>query len=236
MNAARTPMRLHTIVFAALLWPLIAPAADVGECAAPEAMTARLKAEDQHSVVTADVITAERQLFALIVTMSTDRKTGYILKADQPLGDRASQFCIYSRIANVRLFDARRPGLLPAVLLSAPEADAARRCAAFTGAQKIDSGLCVPLNARLRTAEASGERVALQGFITAKGPDGNHKPNGQLLTLSGYVGGSVNTDPDRPERGILGHILSSSLPDGAPVQKATLVYVDYTPQGLAALQ
>lgn len=88
----------------------IACAADIGDCDTPEAMTARLKAEDQHSVASAQMITQDKMLFGMIFTMSGDRKVGYILKADQPLGDRAGKICVYNRMADVRLFDARKPG------------------------------------------------------------------------------------------------------------------------------
>jgi len=211
-------------------------AADIGECATPEAMTAMLKAEDQRSIVSAQIITTEKRLFGLIVTMSSDRKTGYIIKADQPLGDRASQLCVYNRLANIRLFDARKPGVQPAVLLKAPEADGARHCDELVKAGQVPKGLCIPLNTRIRNDEPLGQRVALQGLIVARAADGSYQPDGTLATLSGNIGGSINSDANRPERGILGYLYYASLPDGAAYQNATLVYVQYTPYGLELLK
>ncbi len=220
------------------LFTLATPAfaADIGSCATPEAMTATLKAEDQRSIVSAQIITADRHMFGLIITMSSDRKSGYIIKADQPLGERASQLCVYNRMTNIRLFDARKSGVQPAVLLKAPEADATRHCEEFESAEKAAKGTCFPLNTRIRADEPQGQRVVLQGLVVAKAADGSYKPDGTLATLSGNIGGSINSDPAHPARGILGHLYYASLPDGAAVQNATLVYVEYTPHGLSLLE
>ncbi|GEM_PF-6565211 len=219
------------------LFTLATPAfaADIGFCATPEAMTATLKAEDQRSIVSAQIITADKHLFGLIVTMSADRKTGYIIRADQPLGDRASQLCVYKRMANIRLFDARKPGVDPAVLLKAPEADATKHCDELVRAGEVPKGLCSSLNTSIRDAEPLGQRVALQGFAVAKGGDGLYKPNGTLITVSGNVGGSIRDNNDHPASGILGFVYATSLPDGATYQNATLVYVEYTPYGRSLL-
>lgn len=213
-----------------------ANAADIGECRTPEAMTAALKAEDQHSIASAQLITPDKSLYGLIVTMSGDRKTGYILKADKPLGDRASQICVYNRMADIRLFDARQPGVPPAALLRAPDADALRHCDELAAQGKLKRGGCGALNADLRKIEALGERVVLQGFLTRKDGEGRYVPDGTLATITGRIGGSVNDVPGSPAQGILGAISYSSLPDGATLLNATLVYVDYTPYGLAALK
>jgi len=211
-------------------------AADIGECATPEAMTAKLKTEDQHSIASAQLITEDKQLFGMIFTMSGDRKTGYIIKADQPLGDRAGQLCVYNRMANIRLFDARKPGVQPATLLQAPEADALRRCDELVAAGKVWKGGCISLNTAIRRVEPKGERVVLQAFTVAKAADGTYKPDGTLTTVSGRIGGSVNDFADNPAAGIIGDIMYTSLPDGATVLNATLVYVEYTPYALELLK
>ena len=181
------------------------------------------------------MVTPERQLFGLIVTMSGDRKTGYMLKTDQPLGERAGQICVYNRLANLRLFDARKPGVPPAALLKAPEEDAARHCYELAKFGKVPPGGCTALNAVVQRADSKGERVVLQGLTVAKNGNGAYAPDGTLATLSGNVGGSINDDAAHPEKGILGHIYYSSLPDGATVQNATLVYVEYSPYALTLL-
>src|SRR5258706_15870559 len=105
-----------------------ARAVDIGECGTPEAMTAKFKAEDQHSIASADLVTNDKRLLAMIFTMNPDRSVGYIVQADQPTGERASKICVYNRMASIRLFDARKPGVPVEFLLKAPEAYSLRRC------------------------------------------------------------------------------------------------------------
>lgn len=213
-----------------------AHAADVGECATPEAMTARLKAEDQHSIASAQMITPDKQLFGMIFTMSGDRKVGYILKADQPLGDKAGQICVYERLADIRLYDARSAGIPNAALLKAPDEDAVANCKRLQLAGKFPQGNCSSLNQVLHRVEPLGERVMIQGFTVAKGPSGIYQPTSGVVTVSGNVKGSINDDPVHPSRGIVGGIAYSSLPDGATILNATLAYPRYTEYGLAALK
>ncbi len=228
---------LHHILIALGLMAVLgaAQAADIGECATPEAMTAKLKTEDQRSIASAQLITPDKRLFGMIFTMSSDRKVGYILKADQPLGDRASQICVYNRMADIRLFDARQPGVPRAALLKARDADAHRNCERLQADGRMPAGKCSSLNEILRRVEPFGERVMLQGFTAERRPDGSYAPDGTLTTVSGNVLGSINDDPDHPSRGIVGGIAYSALPDGATVLNATLVYARYTDYGLSRL-
>lgn len=211
-------------------------AVDVGDCAAPEVMTARLKAEGQRSVASAQMITADKRLLGMIFTMSGDQKVGYILKADQPLGDRAGQICAYNRMSDVRLFDARKPRLAVEALLKAPDAGALRRCDELDAQGKVPRASCGAYNVMVRKGAAAGNQIVLQGFGVEKDREGVYRPAASLTTVSGNVSGSINDDPKAPARGIVGDIMYSSLPDGATVINATLVYVRYTEYGLAALK
>jgi hypothetical protein len=213
-----------------------ANAADIGDCDTPEAMTARLKTEGQHSVASAQMIAPDKRLFGMIFTMSDDRKVGYILKADQPLGDRAGQICIYERLADIRLYDARSAGIPNAALLKAPDEDAVANCKRLQLAGKFPQGNCSSLNQVLHRVEPLGERVMIQGDTVAKGPSGIYQPTSGVVTVSGNVNGSINDDPAHPSRGIVGGIAYSSLPDGATILNATLAYPRYTEYGLAALK
>lgn len=222
-------------LFALLISPVASRAADVGDCAAPAAMTARLKAEDQHSIATADMLTDDKRLFGMIFTMSGDRKVGYILKSDQPLGDKAGQFCVYERMADIRLYDARARGIPQAALLRASDDEAVVNCRKQQAAGKFPPGNCSSLNQVLRRVEPLGERVMIQGLLVAKVAAG-YSPSGGLVTVTGNVTGSINDDPAHPSRGIVGGIGYSSLPDGATILNATLTYPRYTEYGLAALK
>ncbi|BBJ23047.1 hypothetical protein [Candidatus Nitrotoga sp. AM1P] len=220
----------------AALFASQAHAVNIGECATPEAMSAKLKAEDQRSVAYADLITQDKQLRGMIFTINTDRSVGYILQADQPMGDRASTICVYNRMANVRLFDARKPGTPPEVLLKAPEADAMRRCDELAREGKFARQGCGSLNTMIRKGESFRDRVMLQGFSVERQSDDSYKAVAALITISGNVNGSVNDFPDNPSAGITSGILYSSLPDGATIINAVLVYARYTEYGLAALK
>jgi len=198
-------------------------------------MTARLKAEDQHSIASAQMITQDKRLFGMIFTMSGDRKVGYILKADQPLGDKAGQICVYNRMADIRLFDARKPGPAPEALLKAPDVDALKRCDLLAAQGKIPRASCGAYNVMVGKGDAYGNRVVLQGFGVEKDAGGTYRPASSLTTVSGNVSGSVNDNPKDPARGIIGDIKYSSLPDGATVINTTLIYVRYTDYGLVAL-
>lgn len=230
-------MRLRHLLFPAILvFASHAYAADIGECATPEAMTAKLKSEDQHSVASAQMITPDKQLFGMIFTMSGDRTVGYILKADQPLGDRAGQICIYNRMADVRLFDARKPGLASDTLLKTPDADALKRCDELAAQGKIPRPSCGAYNVVVRKGAAAGNMIVLQALGVQKDGGGIYRPAASLITVSGNVTGTLHDDPKNPARGIIGDVMYSSLPDGATILNATLVFVTYTDYGLAALK
>jgi hypothetical protein len=223
------------LILAGIMLACAAQAADIGECATPEQMTAKLKGEDQRSIASAQRITADKKMVGMIFTMNPNRSVGYILQADQPMGDRASKICVWTRLANIRLFDARKPGLPAEALLKAPEADALRRCDELAKGGKVSRESCGSFNTMKQKAEAHGERVMIQGFTVEKQADGTYKPNGTLATLSGRLGGSIDDFPDHPGWGIGGVLTYSSLPDGASIINAVVVYPEYTPYGLSLL-
>lgn len=210
-------------------------AADLNDCATPEAMTARLKAEGQRSIASADLIAADKTFVGMIFTTNADRSAGYILQADQPTGKRASKFCVWTRLANLRIFDARKPGVPTEALLKAPESDALRRCDELAKEEKVPRESCGSLNTMNRKSEGHGDRVMIQGFVVAKQSDGSYKPNGTLATVTGRIGGNINDFPDHPGWGIGGGVTYSSLPDGASIITAVFVYPEYTPYGLSLL-
>lgn len=230
-------MNIHQtfLVLAGLAFACAAHAADLNECAAPEAMTARLKAEGQRSIASADRVTLDRNVLGMIFTMNADRSAGYVLQSDQPTGQRATKFCVWTRLASLRLFDARKSGVADAALLKAPEADALRHCDALAKEQKVPRASCGSFNTMKRKGEEHGEHVMLQGFVVEKQADGALKPNGTLATVSGRIGGGINDFPDHPGWGIGGTLTYSSLPDGASFINAVIIYPEYTPYGLSLL-
>lgn len=209
------------------------------DCGTPAQITERLKAEGQRSFAMADKV--ERindlnKLYGMVFTVNADMSVGYILQLDQPTEEPATQFCIYKRLENIRLFDARKPGVNPATLLKTDEAEAHKRCAELIEEGKFNPGTCGSLNATIRAGEPFGERVMFQGFITEKQADGSYRQNGTLATITGNIGGSMKDYPDEPLKGIVSGIFYSSLPDGATIANMTTVYAEYLPYGMELLK
>jgi hypothetical protein len=232
------PFAVLVVTLSLCLFAGSSHAAESGECGTPEEITAKLKAEDQHSFATAD--RAERKndlntLYGIIFTVSSDKATGYILESDKATDQRASRICIRNRLADLRVFDARQPGLKPASLLKAPDSDALRHCDEMVRAGKVNAGTCGPFNSSMQKGEANGERIMFQGFNVERAADGSHKKDGTMTTVTGNLVGSLHDDPNRPLKGVVSAISFSSLPDGATITNAILVYAHYTPYGMALL-
>ena len=229
-------MLLRYVLFA--LIPFIASAAhalDSGECGAPEGMNAKLKAEGQRTVASADRLTEDKAIFGWFFTMNADRSVGYILQSDEPTGTRGSKFCVWTRMANMRLFDARQSGRDAAAHLKASDADALRRCDELARDKKVKRGNCASLNTMLKKSAAFGHNVILQGFVVEKQPDGSYHPTDTLATVAGRIDGKLSDFPDQPGMSIGGVLLYSSLPDGASIMNAAIIYPEYTPHGLSLL-
>lgn len=219
--------------------PSLSYAIDNGECGTPEEMTAKFKAESQRSFASGERVERENgsnTLYGIIFTINADRSVGYVLEADKPTGERASKICVRNRLADIRLFDARKPGLKPGSLLKATDTEGARHCDELVKSGKFSVGTCIPFNKRIRKGETLGDRIVMQGFNVVNQDNGTYKKAGTLTTLTGNVTGSLNDDNKDPLKGIIGSLLFTSLPDGATVVNMLMVYVDYTPYGLTLLE
>lgn len=215
-------------------------AADIGECGTPEAMTEKLKAEGQRSFASADRVQRENNINALnamFFTMNDDRSVGYIVESDKDSSTRANKICIYQRLSEIRLFDARKPGVPPASLLKATDAEADKNCQELINAGKLETGTCGGLNKTLRVSEKKRERVMFQGFNVEKQPDGSYRKNGALTTVTATLSSSFPVTEKRPVfMDLLSGIFVSSLPHGATSISVILVFSEYTSYGLTLLQ
>lgn len=213
-------------------------ALDNGECGTPEQMTAKFKAEGQRSFASAE--RSEREngstvLYGMIFTVNADRSVGYIVQSDKPTGERASKICVRNRLADLRFFDARKPGLKPASLLKASDADALRKCDELIKSGKLNAGTCIAFNASMAKGEANGERIMMQGFNVEKQADGSYKKVGTMTTVTGNVNGSIYDDDKDPLKHIVSGIFFTALPEGATIINMTTIYAEYTPYGLSLL-
>ena len=214
-------------------------AADIGECGTPEAMTAKMRAEGQRSIASAQRVQQDNGAEGykgVIFTSNADQSVGYILNADKPVGEKANQVCISNRMQGIRFSDARNPNTPESVLLKASDTDAIKKCDDLIKAGKISKGSCAPLNVAIKTVGSVGIRVMFQAFNVQKQADGSYKPDGTLTTVMGNVTGSIGDNAQRLTTGVSGRILFSSLPDGATIANAILAYPQYTDYGLLALE
>jgi hypothetical protein len=138
-------------------------------------------------------------------------------------------------MADLRVFNANRPGPPREALLEATEEEGLKRCGQFIKAGKMKAGTCGTLNKTLQVAERKKERVMFQGFNVTKQKDGKYAKDGTLSTVTATMPLLINDDITAPMKPLVGGIFFSSLPDGATMTSVTLVYADYTPYGLTLL-
>ncbi|HEY4372503.1 MAG TPA: hypothetical protein VGN52_11315 [Burkholderiales bacterium] len=209
-------------------------AADPGECGTPEAMTAKLKAEDQHTLAFAQHLAPEKVIRGLLVTVNSDRSVGYVLQSDKRVGEKASQICIWNRLAKVRLFDARKPVPLDAYLKASDE-EAARACEDLDKMGKIPRKGCIAFNKAVKQGDGWQHGVVLEALATERQADGTFRPMNSLVTLQMRIGGKVTDDPNNPAKAAGGTLYYTSFPDGATTIKAVVAEGEYTPYGLQAI-
>lgn len=104
-------------------------------------MNAALQAEGQRTMIIGDrealvkptydsagrLIAAEDVLrFVNTVTSNEDGSVGYQLEGDKPRAENSTKVCVGAKLTNVRLFDARRPGVPQGALLGGKFDDALR--------------------------------------------------------------------------------------------------------------
>ena len=214
-------------------------AADIGECGTPEAITAKMRAEGQRSIASAQRFQQSNGVGSykgMIFTSNADQSVGYILQADKPVGERANQVCISNRVQGIRFSDARNSNTPESVFLKGSDDDALKKCNDLIKGGKIAKGSCMPLNRAIKNVSSIGVRVMFQAFNVKKQADGSYKPDGTLTTVMGNVTGVLGDNPNSPTDGVGGSVLYSSLPDGATIENASLLYPKYTEYGLLALE
>ena len=238
----RSPFKLLALFLTSALAMGVAGqalAADIGECGTPEAMTAKMRAEGQRSIASAQRVQQENGVGSykgVIFTSNADQSVGYILQADKPVGERANQVCISNRMQGIRFSDARNPNTPESVFLKGSDDEALKKCNDLAKDGKIVRGSCMPLNQAIKNINSLGVRVMFQAFNVKKQADGSYKPDGTLTTVMGNVTGVLGDNPKSLTGGVGGSILYSSLPDGATIANASLLYPKYTEYGLLALE
>ncbi|MBI4030277.1 MAG: hypothetical protein HY370_01240 [Proteobacteria bacterium] len=229
----------------ACLPPAAANAADVGFCATPQKMTEVLKAEGQRTLSFGNQrilieelpdgrnIAVDKEI-GLFFTASKPEsngfsRVGYVIQADKPVGTPATKMCVADRMHDVKLYDAREPGLPEETLIkSTPEA-AAKQCEKLAKADVISRSSCGFHNDMLKKVSALGERIMLQGLGVKKQDDGTYTPNGAVITIT------ANMTGDKTSRDGRGGIQYSFLPGGASFLARVFTGTGYTQTALNEL-
>ncbi|HZF28336.1 MAG TPA: hypothetical protein VE907_04420 [Gammaproteobacteria bacterium] len=226
---------IQAVVFsflAALVFCAPAHALDVGQCGPLPEITSSLKAEGQHSFASAkrltgenEGITTERTLLGILITANDASTLGYILQTDKPLGEGATQACVYSRLANLRFYDARKPGIPRAALSKASAADAQKGCDTLIRNGEAHTDTCGYLNELFGKSAAVGERVIVQAANMRRQKDGSYQSDEITLTVTANL---VSQGDKMHEK--VGSIMNTT-PDGATIMRTILLGVEYTPGG-----
>ena len=248
----RQPLTASALGAAFALFASPAFAADVGWCGTPEEMSALMREEGQRSLAVGNQIIhferdADGSLHAIepkqagvIFTAHPDGSVGYLIQADQPIGTPATSSCITLRIHDVRLYDARVPGIPPEALVDSTEDAALARCLALYEERIAVEGRCFFHNILLQGSVILGDGVLLQGYGAVRRLDGAYVAGESLVTVTFIErGNGRKPNGDRsPDQDRHATILFTALPEGAAVLQHSTLLVDatYTKQAIDMLE
>jgi hypothetical protein len=194
-----------------------------GECFPMEQLDRNLATDHQHSVIFANRVPPKPQQAApaksprlgTIFTTNDDGTRGYHIEGNTAIDRPFTRACIQAKLSNVKLFDARKPGVDPDTKIGGSRDAVTHRCLNVTG--------CAYHDDVLDTADKNGMHVMFQGLAIDKTIHGTPKA-GALLTVIG--------DPTGDKLGALGY--SSLL--GDYVFMNSLSDVSYRPYALERLK
>lgn len=122
LKSAFTASLLATAVAASPAFAL-----EAKQCLSMADMNAALKAEGQRTMIigdrvyvdspTDDIMDARFNRFLNTVSSNADGSLGYQLEGNKPRAQTSDKVCVAAKLTNVKLFDARKPGLNQAALL-----------------------------------------------------------------------------------------------------------------------
>ena len=120
-----------------------------------------------------------------VQVFTTDAKgdVDYILSGNQPKSAVSTRGCVELRLQNVKIFDARVPGIDPGALIKTEDPGIAKR-----QCEAIGVGGCNLHSKFLAEQARAGYRVMMQGTAMNHLPNGTYTP-GQLVTLTGQMDG-----------------------------------------------
>lgn len=142
------------------------------QCLPMAEMNAALRAEGQRTLIIGNRVALRNdatresglrvQGWVNTFTSNDDGSVGYNLEGDRPVGQPSTRVCVAGKFTNIRLYDARRPGVPPAALRGGPFDDFLRR------------------------NERNGIRPMLQADAISAGPNSEAR-RGNVVTLEADV-------------------------------------------------
>lgn len=167
------PRRIILLIPLFFLTASPAHALDVGQCDAPEGLSAVLRAENHKIVASMDMIGVSLKeggkagYAAEMITATPDLKSWYAVKGDRPLGAKSTRLCIAASGKNLEVSDYRKAGEPTVTRYRFDRDKALTECNEIAknfidGAEKGVG--CNEFNEGLRILERdTGGRIALQG-------------------------------------------------------------------------
>lgn len=161
---------------------------EIGQCGTPEAIIAQFRANDQHSIFSADASRKEK-LAGVIFTRNPSGTVGYILEADTMVSEQPRQLCVTERLHQVRLYDARQRRMLRETLVNGDRAWVEPYCTKLINEGKTKD--CKYHNDMLALIDSIGWSVLLQAQRVKKQAAGAYEYTGVLLTVVGDMNDEV---------------------------------------------
>ncbi len=162
-----------------------ADAMDVGQCFDRAALQQKLQEEGQWPVAFAnEPLDNQDKPEGRLFTSDAAGSVGYMIGGNQPREVGATRACVELRLKDVKVFDARVPGVdLGALIKTEDPATALRECEA------IGRGTCDIHSRFLAAQDRDGYRVMMQAHIAELQPDKKTYATGDLVTLTGQMAG-----------------------------------------------
>ncbi len=230
-----------TLAAGVLTFPSGAHAIGPGWCGTAEEVSALMRDQGQRVLMQAQRIPYEtlpdgsyrstRDAVGLMFTADEQGRVGYLIQSDQPMGTPATSGCVTLRYHDVRLYDARQPGVPNDVLVNSTPQAAAARC------EQLHRETCVFLNEALERIDSTGERVAIQAYTVRELDDGRFVNGSEMITVTLTMpGNGLTLDGERyPDGDQLGTLVFSTLPEGATSIAEVFRDGAYTERALAIL-
>jgi hypothetical protein len=162
---------------------------DVGQCFEMVVIKQKLQDEGQQHIAFANEARVDNDKDEVqVFTSDAKGDVGYVLSGNQPKSAVSTRGCVALRLQNVKIFDARVPGVDNGTLIKTEDpATARRQCEA------VGTGTCGLHSRLLADQDRGGYRVMMQGTVMHHQPDGTYIPGGLVTVTAQMEGEKIGT-------------------------------------------